>query len=218
MNNLFSEKGKFWQVLFFSFSLIFIIATNYEPYQLSWLLKVLPMLLLITVAIKNLDWNHSKLFIIGLIFSVCGDFILDFFAEDGFVFGLGSFFIAHSFYLFYFARWQWDSRKAGLSLLVLTYGGYVMSHLLSNLGALFYPVIGYMFILTLMAFASFFSKKSNIWFVLGGISFVISDSILGINKFYLPFDASHILIMVSYYFAQFALLKGVFKLKSVLLN
>ena len=210
-----SAKRDAWQYLFFFLSLIFIIATNYEPYPLSWLLKVLPMLLLITVAVKNIDWNYSKLFVIGLMFSVSGDFILDFFGQTGFIFGLASFFIAHIFYLFYFGRWQWSVPKAILALATLACGGYVMSHLLSNLGVLFYPVIGYMFILTLMAFASFFSIKSNVWFVLGGISFVISDSILGINKFYLPFDASHILIMVSYYFAQFALVKGAIKFKCV---
>ncbi|PHS16810.1 MAG: hypothetical protein COA86_11120 [Kangiella sp.] len=215
MINLLSTKKDAWQYLFFFLSLIFIIATIYEPYQLSWLLKVLPMLLLITIANKNLDWKYSKLFIVGLIFSVSGDFILDYFGKTGFIFGLGSFFIAHIFYLIYFGWWQWNAPKAGLALVILVSGGYVVSHLLPNLGALFYPVIGYMFILTLMAFASFFSIKSNRWFVLGGVSFVISDSILGINKFYFQFDASHILIMVSYYFAQFALVKGASKFKNV---
>ncbi len=211
MKKLFSTKRDVWQYLFFFFSLLFTVATSYEPYQLSWLLKVLPTLLLIYVAIENLEWKSSKLFIIGLAFSMVGDFTFGFFGSSGFIFGLGSFFIAHIFYLFYFGRWQWNTAKAGLAVVVLAGGSYVMSHLLPNLGVLFYPVIGYMFILIFMAFASFFSIKSNIWYVLGGISFVISDSILGVNKFYIQFDASHILIMVSYYFAQYSLLKGCLK-------
>jgi len=83
MINILSTKKDAWQYLFLS--LIFIIATIYEPYQLSWLLKVLPMLLLITIANKNLDWKHSKLFIVGLVFSVSGDFILDYFDKTGFI-------------------------------------------------------------------------------------------------------------------------------------
>jgi uncharacterized membrane protein YhhN len=68
-----------------------------------------------------------------------------------------------------------------------------------------------MVILLLMALATVFSEKSNGWLIAGGISFVISDSLLGFNKFYMPVAQADVLIMVSYYFAQFSLLMGFIK-------
>jgi len=41
--------------------------------------------------------------------------------------------------------------------------------------------------------------------------FVISDSVLAINKFYQPFEAAGILIMLTYGLAQFFIIKGAIK-------
>ncbi|MGB0495351.1 MAG: lysoplasmalogenase [Kangiellaceae bacterium] len=205
--------NKYWQQTFFFFSAIFIFATFFQLGNFSWLLKIIPILILIYISTQLLERSKYKWFFLGLIFSLIGDFVLDYFAAAGFIFGLAAFFIAHVFYIIYFGRWQWNSQNSAIAFTVVVYGSIVMWFLLPNLGALFYPVIAYMLILTLMAFSAFFSNKTNYWFVLGGISFVISDSILGLNKFYVPFEASHSLIMLSYYFAQYALVKGCLKIK-----
>jgi uncharacterized membrane protein YhhN len=44
--------------------------------------------------------------------------------------------------------------------------------------------------------------------MIGALLFVISDSILAINKFYQSFEMANILIMLSYGFAQFYIVKG----------
>jgi uncharacterized membrane protein YhhN len=62
----------------------------------------------------------------------------------------------------------------------------------------------------LMGVFTLLSKISNLWLILGGISFIVSDSIIGIDKFYSPIPHAGILIMISYYFAQFSLVKGIF--------
>jgi len=92
----------------------------------------------------------------------------------------------------------------------LVYGVGIAWLLLPNLGELLIPVVAYMSVLLLMGMSSVLSRKTNAWLVLGGLSFVISDSIIGLNKFYSPIPDAHLLIMVTYYFAQFALFKGVF--------
>ena len=199
---------QYWQVSFAVLAFLFVISTFIEPYPASWLIKVLPMIVLIFVAREKLDWIQNKWLIIGLVFSALGDFVLDYFDASGFIFGLSAFFIAHIFYLFYFSKWAFSFKSSVIALLVLIYGLWAMSLIIDHLGELFIPVIAYMGILTVMAFASVFSVKSNPWFVLGGISFVISDSILGINKFNSDVAYSHVIIMVSYYFAQYSLLKG----------
>lgn len=194
---------------------IFTISTLVKPYPLSWLVKLLPMVLLIIIAIKNLRVNKTgKYFLLGLVFSACGDFILDYDREHWFIFGLAAFFIAHIFYLISFKPFAKNLKQKNYviaTLLYLVYGAVMLWLLADGLGQLFIPVIAYMTILLLMALATVLSDKSNTWLVVGGISFVLSDSLIGFDKFYLPIANAHFAIMVSYYLAQFALLKGFLK-------
>jgi uncharacterized membrane protein YhhN len=52
------------------------------------------------------------------------------------------------------------------------------------------------------------NKMPGRWMMIGALLFVISDSILAINKFYQSFEMANILIMLSYGFAQFYIVKG----------
>ena len=96
-------------------------------------------------------------------------------------------------------------------MLVGLYGVYgiaMFSLIASGLGELFIPVLAYMSILLIMATMTLVSRRSNTWLILGGLSFVFSDSLIGIDKFYHPISYAPIMIMMSYYFAQYALLRG----------
>ena len=68
-------------------------------------------------------------------------------------------------------------------------------------------VISFMFML---AMHMLFIKKriAGKWMVIGALLFVISDSILAINKFYQSFEMAGILIMVTYGLAQFFIVEG----------
>lgn len=191
----------------------FALSTLIKPYPLSWAVKLLPMLLLIGVAWQSLKNKsvETKFFIAGLVFSACGDFILDYDRDSWFIFGLGAFFIAHLCYLTSLKPYvkKLSQVKFYIALVCyLLYGAVMLTILADGLGELFVPVVGYMSILLLMALATVFSEKSNVWLIVGGISFVLSDSLLGFDKFYMPIENVHFAIMISYYFAQFALLKG----------
>lgn len=209
--------------LFILLAATFSLSTLIKPYPLSWAVKLLPMLLLIGVAwqlLKSQALENKALagkslagnfFIAGLVFSTCGDFILDYDRDNWFIFGLGAFFIAHLCYLASLKSYvkSLNQAKYYIALICyLIYGAGMLTILADGLGELFIPVVGYMSILLLMALATVFSEKSNPWLVIGGISFVLSDSLIGFDKFYMPIDNVHFSIMVSYYFAQFALLTG----------
>ena len=191
---------------------IFAFSTFLKPYPLSWAVKLLPMFLLIYLAIKTLGAMPSgKFFILGLLFSASGDFILDYDRQHWFVFGLAAFFIAHLFYLASLKPYVNPLTKPKyvvITLLYLSYGAGMLGLFADGLGALFIPVVAYMSILLLMALATVFSEKSNAWLKIGGMSFVLSDSLIGFDKFYLPIENVSFVIIISYYFAQFALLKG----------
>ena len=68
-------------------------------------------------------------------------------------------------------------------------------------------VISFMLLLALhMLFIS--NKSAGQMMMAGAILFVISDSILAINKFYSPFQNAGILIMLSYGLAQLMIVAG----------
>jgi len=205
-------------ILFVILAANFALSTLIKPYPLSWAVKLLPMLLLIGVAWQSLKGKSldGKFFIVGLVFSACGDFILDYDRGNWFIFGLGAFFIAHLFYLASLKPYikTLNQAKFNIALVAyLIYGALMLTVLADGLGNLFIPVVAYMSILLLMALATVFSEKSNTWLVMGGISFVLSDSLIGFDKFYMPIENVHLAIMVSYYFAQLALLIGFLKAK-----
>jgi uncharacterized membrane protein YhhN len=79
------------------------------------------------------------------------------------------------------------------------------------------PVSLYAFVIStmlLMSIKAYFEwkKPANLLVLIGAVLFVVSDSILAINKFYTPLPMSSFLIMSTYLGAQF------FIVKSVLIN
>jgi len=207
-------------LLFVVLAANFVLSTFIKPYPLSWAVKLLPMLFLIGIAWQSLKSSSldGRFFIAGLVFSACGDFILDYDRVNWFIFGLGAFFIAHLCYLASLKPYikQLKQPRLYIAFIVyIIYGAFMLTILAEGLGELFIPVVAYMSILLLMALATVVSEKSNAWLVIGGISFVVSDSLIGFDKFYMPIDNVSFAIMVTYYFAQFALLTGFLKAKQI---
>jgi alkenylglycerophosphocholine hydrolase len=132
--------------------------------------------------------------------------ILGYDAERGFIFGLAAFFLAHICYIASMCPLRWQRTPA--IALYLLFAAVLLGLLLPFLGSLLIPVLAYMSILLVMAIATLTSHKSNLWLIIGGLSFVCSDSLLGLDKFYQPIRYAPILIMTSYYLAQFALILG----------
>jgi alkenylglycerophosphocholine/alkenylglycerophosphoethanolamine hydrolase len=194
------------------FATIFSFSTFFEAYPYAWVVKIVPILILIFIALQNQQTISDKLFVAGLIASLCGDFFLGYDGVNWFIFGLASFLVAHLFYMASLAPITLALIKKRLIPMII----YVMFALsmfniiAPGLDKLFVPVLIYMSILLLMGISTLISEKSNLWLILGGISFVASDTLLGVDKFYTAIPYSHFFIMVTYYFAQFALIKGIF--------
>lgn len=158
----------------------------------------------------------------GLFFSLAGDVALLFAAEHElyFILGLLLFLIAHICYIIAFRsftkREQINFTGAQLILFSLPYivvSGIIFFILSSRLGALFYPVLSYVSVITGMGIASALRYKhaSNISFILivcGAICFMLSDTLLAFNKFYTPFKFAGISIMASYILAQYLIVEG----------
>ena len=86
-----------------------------------------------------------------------------------------------------------------------------------GLGVMLLPVVIYMLVILSMSTSAYLRKdKANILsyglVFLGAIFFMISDSILALNKFYETIQLANILIMTTYALAQYLIVLGILKL------
>jgi len=54
-------------------------------------------------------------------------------------------------------------------------------------------------------------KKAGLLMMSGALLFVLSDSVLAMNKFYKPFKEADIIIMITYGIAQLSIVQGAIK-------
>jgi len=197
------------------------ISCSFEP--LHYIAKPLLVPALILLMFNAPGGPGKKLLLAGLIFSWMGDVFLMF--ENRyplfFIPGLVCFLTTHVFYIIYFL----NIRPEKVSLLkkqpllvvpVLAYGTGLVWFLFPHLGNLTVPVIVYatvictMLICSMHAYAKLDKGPANA-FLLGAASFVLSDSLLAINKFYQPIPFAGIWIMLTYCAAQYFIVTGFVK-------
>ena len=210
------------QVLFFFLILAGeLVATGIQNRFAEFVFKPLIVIWLLVWFVMQTGMVRSPLkkwIILALIFSWVGDVLLMFQGDNPvfFLLGLSSFLLAHLFYILFFhfvrikekVRWQWF-----LLLVVVMYCVGIIFILSPHLGDMMWPVriyaavISCMFMLALhMLFI--INRKAGLNMMLGAMLFIISDSLLAINKFYLSFQTAGILIMATYGLAQFFITYG----------
>lgn len=167
--------------------------------------------------------GNTKIVVAGLFFSWMGDVFLLFESRHTFFFiaGLSCFFITHACYIVYFlstpsAAVSLLKNQPGYIVLILLYGFGLVWLLFPYLGELKIPVILYSAVICCMLLCSLHiylkvPSPANRYFVSGAVLFVLSDSLLAVNKFYNPLPFAGILIMLSYCAAQYFIVTGVIK-------
>lgn len=93
---------------------------------------------------------------------------------------------------------------------------YLIGLLKPNLGELFYPVVVYgvaVSIFGLVATLNFVTTrtKASLFLVVGAMLFVISDSMIALNKFHEPQTIYPVAIMVTYILAQYLIYRFVIR-------
>jgi uncharacterized membrane protein YhhN len=165
----------------------------------------------------------KRIMLAALFFSWLGDMFLLFENKNSlfFIFGLASFLTTHILYIIYFL----SIRSNQMSLLkkqpiliaaVLAYGIVLVWLFFPHLNELKIPVIVYATVICTMLLCSLHiflkaNKPANIFFVFGALFFVLSDSLLAINKFYQPFIFAGVCIMLTYCAAQYFIVTGFIK-------
>lgn len=164
-----------------------------------------------------------KLVLVALLFSWAGDILLLFDTRDQslFVFGLGSFLIAHVFYIMTNAKARKPNTSVGLIptqqmryLFILIMAGLAIIYIiLPHLGDLTIPVIIYAAVLTIMTITALYrygrTETSSFSMVfMGACFFMLSDAMLAINTFVNDFVYAGFWVMLTYTSAQWMLVEG----------
>lgn len=208
--------------LFFSLLLIIEIFTSTSYPFLHYFAKpalVISLIIFYVQHQKPISSRLKQLTISALIFSLLGDILLMFVdqSEHFFTVGLVAFLTAHILYILVFLKHRNISKNPIIFCLILAaYGAALFYILKDNLGAMLLPVIIYMAVILGMATAAYLrkamvGKESYILVFIGAILFMISDSLLALNKFYEPLPFSNISIMFTYAFAQLFIVFGLLK-------
>jgi uncharacterized membrane protein YhhN len=189
-----------------------------------WLEKITKPLLMIVMiiyfvfSVNKISSAYKRWIITALAFSWLGDVLLMFQQEKPifFLFGLSAFLIAHIFYILFFHQVKVNEQVRSrwwLLAIVVIYYAVLMAVLYPKLGDMKVPVPVYGIVISfmlLLAMHMLFIKNSKAGQLMmtGAVLFILSDSILAINKFYQPFEAAGFLIMLTYGIAQLLITKG----------
>jgi uncharacterized membrane protein YhhN len=184
-----------------------------QSYFADWSKTLLMPSLLLFIWWQNVNWQAKKLIALAIIFSFFGDVFLIFQNQNPlfFILGLISFLIAHIFYISQNLKncaLKINNRLVISFMPMLIWAIVLLILAYKNAGAYFVPIFVYAIILCALYMSMLFarSKFSDLnWqlLFLGTILFIISDSMIAINRFILPFDMAGFAIMISYIVAQF---------------
>ncbi len=213
------------------FTIVYLVILAINIFSQMWVMPVgvlpvsktllMPVLMLCFVAAIHRPFPVIAYIILSaLFFSWAGDVLLLFQknSPEFFIAGLVSFLCAHLAYISFFVKIKnpspgWWKKNAIVIFMVLVYGLLLLALLWKHLGSMQIPVLIYticiiMMLLTCIRTLPELPKAIWIWLGIGAWLFVMSDSILAINKFMQPFQFAGPFIMLTYGLAQLFIVIG----------
>lgn len=215
-------KKRFFFFVFFLIATVEILIQVFNWQQFNLFVKPLIVFSLAAFYFQNSE-SRNRLFALALFFCWLGDLFLlfDHLNELYFMAGLGSFLIAHVLLIFLYGKLKNETgvgfngpQKARVSFPVILVGTGLISILYPILGPLKVPVIIYASALMIMVLRSIyrygFTSSKSFWNVcVGALFFMLSDSLLALNKFYQPIANAGVLVIVTYMTALYFITQGV---------
>ncbi len=215
-------KSGFFRYAFFSISFVHLLSEFFGWSDLVFWSKplLMPMLMLaLWMDVSKTEINVSIRFAwVALFFSTAGDLFL--LAEKNnnqtfyFYLGLGSFLLAQISYCLSFIRLGSLSMPTAWKIIYpLYFIGFILLLLPQLAAVLLFAVIIYGLALTLMAWNSWRTMVGKGWQsyagIVGAMLFLISDSLLAINRFKSPVPYAGFWIMCTYIAAQYLIIQGI---------
>lgn len=195
---------KILTILFLGLGIYYVFFFQTIDSSLKMTFKLLPMILLIALAFTTKvapKATYYWLVSIGLIFCAIGDYTLQWF-----IVGLCFFLTGHIFYIFAFRSAHVAKTPLYVKIILGVYGAIMMFWIAGSLFekgdyVLAIAVVAYILVILTMGWMSF--RTGSSYAIIGAVLFIMSDSILAINRFMFDVSYSHELIMLTYYGAQF---------------
>ena len=196
-------------------SVLDIIGIMFKVESLLFLFKPFIILSLLFLYLKSV-FEINKLYAIALIFSFFGDVFLMYPGQFFFKIGLVSFLIAHLLFIKIVLNRIEKVTFFNILKAVVPFGIFLSMLIFTikdSLNELLIPVLVYGFAISTFGVVSligYLETKTiqSIWMLIGVIIFMISDSILAINKFYYPAHIFEVGIMMTYIIAQYLIFKS----------
>ncbi len=190
------------------------IAVGFGRRSIEYVAKPLTMVALLgyALALDPTDGATRWWFVAALIFSLAGDVFL-MLPGNRFIEGLASFLVGHLAYIGGMLVWGldlvplWFVLVIVMAAFIITIGGAIVQAAGEQDHGLRSPVAAYITVITVMVLTA--GATGNPWFLVGALSFYVSDAVIGLTRFVRDFRFSHVLVMVTYHAAQFLLVYGV---------
>ncbi len=200
---------KTWLYIFGAFSVLFIGLLPLEPYTGNFVIKAIPALSLAVLALIAVSGSRGKLLFTALLFCAAADIALELAGGQYFVAGLGLFLVAHIFFIIAFSRdFKFQKAKIPVIVLLVVYSIMMAFVMTPSLQEMAIPVYIYMTAITLMGIFASLRAARNDFTLYGAIAFIVSDSIIAIDKFMMSAPAADYVIMITYYLALFLIVFG----------
>lgn len=212
----------YWLPVFVALSLLHIVGVLSSSEILCTISKPLLMPVLALWLMKETRGQSplKTAWLIGLLFSTLGDVLLMFSGGTFFLLGLSAFLLAHLSYIGGISKGLKDRRgfllKNPMWILPFLLFPIVLLYWLWDgiPGAMRIPVAVYALVIATMAqsVANLHGYLSNkiFWTMMGGaILFVLSDSLIAVNKFGHAFEGGRVAVIGTYMLGQWFLVKGV---------
>jgi len=212
-------KSKHWLAFFVICGLANIVGEALSNQLLTHFSKPLLMLTLGGYAFFKARENAiamPKALIGALLFSFLGDVILMFASgnETYFLLGLVAFLIGHIFYISLNLRgrpkFRFDIEAIIFMSPIIIFTGTMLKKIADTAPGMIAPVMLYSIILCALFYTGLVAqsvrpKKQGLVLMLGISLFIISDSLIALNRFIAPFEGAGLAIMSTYILAQYLL-------------
>jgi uncharacterized membrane protein YhhN len=198
--------------IFAAFAIIFIATLPFQPYPGNFAIKAIPVISLSALAFTTISGSRGKLLFVSLLLCAAGDIALELGAGKYFVIGLGFFLIAQIMFIVTFSRDSKMQRFMIPIIVILAIYAIAMASIMTpSLKEMAIPVYFYLVVITLMGIFAALRASKNKLTLYGAVSFIVSDSIIAINKFMMPVPAVDYIVMITYYLALFLIVHGFLK-------
>ena len=203
-------------------AVVYLATVSRQPFPGSIVIKGAAVAFLAVVALRLLRGRDRWLMAGALFLSTVGDVLIEL-GDRYFMFALGAFALAHVLYTILFVSY-WRTSGIGrggdryaLVAATVLYSGVLLWRIWPGLAnqqgaqSLKVPVIIYTVLLTIMVITAVLAPFVSQLIGFGAVLFLISDSLLALNRFRQPVPFAAYLIWATYYLAQFGLSFGFFR-------